>query len=206
MLSAAEPSRVGGDPVESAKREFQQGKLEAARATLARASDGGQPSAQALDLLGCIYLEQQRFDEAIAAFKAAHESKPDFIMARIHLGDAFLRQNKWVEARAAYEAVIKDTNILMTNERLRFALLMTYLGAGDKAGAERAFERVTFPTETAAYYYAQAAWAFASAKKREGEKWIQTAAEIFDAKSIAWFARPLFDLGWIKTKPPLVTD
>ena len=28
-----------------------------------------------------------------------------------------------------------------------------------------------------------------------------TAGEIFDPQSLAWFARPLYDFGWVKEKP-----
>jgi len=206
VVWAAEPIRVGVDLVESARREFQQGKLDEAVAVLDRAKEAGEPTPVALDLRGCIYLEQQKFDDAIATFKAANEMNRLLVAPRIHLGDAYLRQGKWADARETYEEVARTTTILMANERVRFALLMTYLGAGDRAGAERALERVTFPTENAAYYYAQAAFAFAYGKKRDGEKWIKTAADIFDERSIAWFARPLFDRGWIKTKPPLTSE
>ena len=37
-------------------------------------------------------------------------------------------------------------------------------------------------------------------------KWMKTAEKIFDEKQTAWFARPLYDFGWIKTKPPIVLD
>jgi tetratricopeptide (TPR) repeat protein len=165
-----------------------------------------QPSAQSLDLRGCIFMEQKKLDEALAAFRAAHAADPALFAPRLHIGDALLRQQKWEEARVAYDAVMRETNILISHEKLRFGVLMTHLGAGDKAGGQPAFERVTFPTETAAYYYAQAAWAFANGNKRDGEKWMRTAADIFDAKATAWFARPLYELGWIKSKPPLVTE
>ena len=151
-------------------------------------------------------MEQKKLDEAVAAFRAAHAADPALFAPRLHVGDALLRQQKWEEACAAYDVVMRETNILISHEKLRFGVLMTHLGAGDKAGGQPAFERVTFPTETPAYYYAQAAWAFANGKKRDGEKWMRTAADIFDAKATAWFARPFYELGWIKTKPPLVSE
>ena len=204
-LIAAEP-RAGGDPLDVAKREFQQGNFDAALRALDQLDVASKPTAQSLDLRGMVLMEQKKLDEALAAFKAAHEADPAIFAPRLHIGDALLRQQKWEEARAAYDAVMKETNILMSNERLRFAILMTYLGEGDEAGARGAYERVTFPTETPAYYYAQAAWAFAHGTKRDGEKWMRTAADIFDAKTAAWFARLFFELGWIKTQPPLVLD
>ena len=121
---------------------------------------------------------------------------------RLHIGDTLLRQEKWEEARDAYDAVMKrDEHPHGHTSGCASACCMTYLGAKDDAGARtRRFERITFPTETPAYYYAQAAWAFAHGNKRDGEKWMRTAGEIFDAKTTAWFARPLYELGWIKNE------
>ena len=101
---------------------------------------------------------------------------------------------------------MKETKSFFSNERLRYGVLIASLGAKDDEGSRIAFEKLPFPTESAAYYYAQAAWAYAHGAKSDGDKWIRRAEEIFPAKSTAWFARPLFDSGWIKTKPPLVAD
>ena len=198
--------RAGADLLATAKTEFHQGDLDAAARALDQLEGAAQPSAQSLDLRGSIFMEQKKLDEALAAFRAAHAADPALFAPRLHIGDALLRQQKWEEARAAYDAVMRETNILISHEKLRFAVLMTHLGAGDKAGGQPALARVTFPTETPAYYYAQAAWAFANGEKRDGEKWMDRAADIFDAKTTAWFARPFYELGWIKTKPPLVTE
>ena len=198
--------QAGRDPVDAAKREFQQGDFDAGLAILDQSDRSGTPRGQSLDLRGSILMEQKKLDEALAALKAAHAADPALFAPRLHIGDALLRQQKWEEARAAYDVVLRETNIIISHEKLSFAVLMTHLGAGDKAGAQSALERITFPTETAAYYYAQAAWAFANGNKREAEKWMRTAAEIFDERTTAWFARPFFELGWIKRKPPLATE
>jgi tetratricopeptide (TPR) repeat protein len=206
ILSAAAQNPAGVDPLEPARREFQQGNLDAAHAALAKVSEDATLAAKLQDLRGMIFLEQKKFDEALAAFKAAHEVDRNLFLPHIHIGDTYLRQGKWAEAREAYQEVMKLSNVLMVHERLRYGVLLTYLGAKDDAGAKEALERVVFPTETPAYYYAQAAWAFAHGSKRPAEKWVRTAGEIFADKDIAWFARPLHELGWLKKKPPLIPE
>ena len=205
-LLAADQNVAGIDHLERAKRELHAGRIDAALAALDEMGKRGAPTAQMLDLQGCIYLEQKKFEEAIKAFRAAYEIDPALFTPRLHFADTLLRQGKWEEARTAYEPLLKGTNILILSERLRYAILLCYLGAKDDAGAKAALDRVPFPTETPAYYYAQAAWAFAHADGKSGVKWMRTADEIFDAKKTAWFARPLYDLGWIKTRPPLSLD
>jgi tetratricopeptide (TPR) repeat protein len=205
-LLAAEQNVPGRNPLDDAKRELEAGHLDAARAVLARINAEGKPDARALDLRGVTFLEENKLEEAVAAFRAAHDLDPAIYTPQLHLGDALLRQRKWEEARSAYEELLKTTNVLTLNERLRYAILLTYLGPKDDAEAKGARERVVFPTETPAYYYAQAAWSFAHGDSKGGAKWIQTGNKIFDDKSTAWFARPLYDFGWVKTRPPVVVD
>jgi tetratricopeptide (TPR) repeat protein len=205
-LSAAEPNVAGVNPLEEVTRELQAGHTEAALAALDRVDKAAPPTATGLDLRGCIYLEQGKLEEAIAVFRSAHEMDAALSGPLLHLGDALLRQKKWEEARAVYEGANKGTNILILSERLRYGILLCYLGAKDDAAAQTAFDRLVFPTETAAYYYAQAAWGFAHGNSKAGAKWLRTADKIFDAKQTAWFARPFFEMGWIKTKPPVVSD
>ena len=197
---------AGVDPLEPARREFQQGNFDAALAALDRVPDEPGMKVKVLDFRGTIFLEQKKVDEALAAFKAAHEAEPSFYLPHIHIGDAYLRQGNWAEARKVYEQVAGLSNVLMVLERLRYAILLTYLGEKNDTGAKDALDRIAFPTETPAYYYAQAAWAFSHGSKKPAEKWMKAAAEIFNEKDTAWFARPLHELGWLKRKPPLVPE
>ena len=202
---AAEENRPVSSPEETARRQFLQGNFDAALAAVNEAETRGEPSAEMLDLKGCIYAEQQKTDEAIAAFDAAYTLKPNGL-SRLHLADMFLRQKRWEEARAMYGAAMKETSVLIANERLRYGVFIAALQLNDEEAARTAFENLPFPTESAAYYYGQAAWAFAHGSKKDAEKWLRRAEEIYPMKARAWFARPLFELGWIKDKPPLVAD
>ncbi len=194
------------DPVEKAAQEFLAGDFSAALARLDGMKDGGASQPGAVNLRGSIYLEQGKLAEALASFRAASAQAPEWDVPRVRLGDALLRQKNWAEARTAYEAAIKQTRNLIQHERLRYALLVTYLGEKDEAGAKTALDAVVFPTESPSYYYSQAASAFARGNKRTARKWLKTASRIFDEKETAWFARPLYDSGWIKSKPPLVLN
>ncbi len=186
-----------------ATREYQQEKFDNALAALDRLDKSSAPSTNSLDLRGCIYMEQQKFDEARKAFEAAHEARPEVFAPRLHVGDLLLRQKKFADARAIYQGLQKETNILMSSERVRFGVLLTYLGEHDEANARKAFQAITFPTETPSYYYAQAAWAFAHNKKSEGQDWIDKAKNVFTPEAPLWFGQRLYDLGWLKKKPPL---
>jgi hypothetical protein len=118
------------------------------------------------------------------------------------MGDLLFRQKKFAEARGVYETLLKETNILVSNERLRFGVLVACLAEHNDGAARIALEQITFPTQTPAYYYAQAAWAFSQRNNSEAQKWIKTAERVYPTAVNSWFARPLYELGWIKRKPP----
>ena len=202
---AAEENVAGVDLAGLARRQFEQGQMDAALKTVNGIEQRSESNARSYILKGRILAEQQKSDEAIAAFDSAYKLDPAS-SARLHLAEMFVREKKWDDARALYEKAIKETNVLISNERLRYGLLIAALGAQDEERARVAFDSLPFPTESAAYYYAQAAWAFAHGGKSDADKWLRRAEEIFPAKSTAMFARALFDLGWIKTKPPMVAD
>jgi tetratricopeptide (TPR) repeat protein len=202
LVLAEEKPVVEENSLEVARQSFQAENFVATHAALDRFEKTERPTAESLDLRGCVYMEQGKFDEATKGFEAAHNASPSVFTPRIHAGDLLLRQKKFSEARDIYETLLKEKNILVSNERLRFGVLMTYLGEHDEQGAQSALQRIGFPTQTPAYYYAQAAWGFAHSKDGEAKKWISAAAKIFDANAIPWFAYPLYELGWIKKKPP----
>ena len=207
VLSASAQPPAGVDPLEPARREYFDGKFDAAQAALEKVTDDPSVKPKLLDLRGKILLEQQKYDEALAAFTAAHEADPTIFPPHVHMGDTFLRQGKWAEAREVYTEIMSKSNVLMVHELLRYGVLLTYLGEKNDTGAKEALGWITFPSETPSYYYAQAAWAFTHGDKRSGEKWLRTAGEMYqDPKKTGWFARPLYDLGFIKTKPQLVLE
>jgi tetratricopeptide (TPR) repeat protein len=203
-LRAASVTLVpGSNPIEIARSYYQAGNFDGALAALDQFDQSRGKIAESLDLRGAIYMERGQLDEAARAFRAAHEVDHALFSPRIHLGEALFREKKYTEARDVFESLLRETNILISSEQLRYALLLTYLAARDDTGARAALDRIKFPTQTPAYYYAQAAWEFAHDRKSDAQKWIKAADGIFDAKTGAWFARPLYDFGWLKKKPML---
>jgi len=185
----------------AAKQSYLNGKFDQALAALDRFDKAAGATAESLDLRGCIYMEQGKLDDATKAFESAHLSSYSAFAPRIHLADIMLRQKKFADARHEYEKLSDLTKTPMWPDYLRLGVLLTYLGENDESGAKRALHAIVFPTETAAYYYAQAAWAFSHGKKSEGNKWLSTARKIFDPSKTGWFDRALYQFGWLKKKP-----
>ncbi|HEY1769034.1 MAG TPA: hypothetical protein VGG02_02105 [Chthoniobacterales bacterium] len=193
------------DLLEAAKMDYANGHLDAAMAKLDQRDKAQRASGDSLDLRGSIALEQGKLALAAREFSEAHKLQPELFAPRLHLGDVDLREKKYAEAREIYTKLASDTNILTSSERTRYALLIVELASKDETAAKAAFGNIKFPTETPAYYFAEAAWAFAHHDESSAKKWIATARDIFAAPTLAWFERPLYDLGWLKEKPPPTT-
>ncbi|MFL6567870.1 MAG: tetratricopeptide repeat protein, partial [Chthoniobacterales bacterium] len=190
---------------EMAKRQFEAGKTSEAMATLDGVDRKMGATGKTLDLRGSIAVEQGQIDEAAKMFTAASEKEKNNL-GSLHRGDLLLRQKKFAEAREVYRGGTKLTDILGIYERLRFGILLTYLAEKKDAEAQEALGEIRFPSESGAYYYAQAAWAYAHGQTRDAEKWIKRCEDIFGKKVTPWFARELYEMGWSKTKPPTSAD
>ena len=191
-----------GNLLEVAQSDYQNGHLDAALAKLDERDKLRGKSGEALDLRGAIALEQGNFDAARKAFTEAQQVEPALFAPRLRLADLCLREKKYAEAETLYQQLASETNVLIPNERSRYGLLIAALARHDETAAQAAFAKIKFPTESPAYYFAQAAWEYAHGNNRSAEKWIATAHEIFAPPLLAWFARPFYDLGWQKEKPP----
>jgi predicted Zn-dependent protease len=185
----------------AAKQDYLNGKFDQALAALDRFDKASRATAESLDLRGCVHMEQGKLDDATNAFDSAHLANFDAFAPRIHLADVMLRQRKFADGRREYEKLLDLIKTPMWPDYLRFGVLLSYLGENDEQRAERALHAIVFPTETPAYYYAQAAWAFSHGRKSEGNKWLSTARKIFDASKTGWFDRALYQFGWLRKKP-----
>ena len=185
----------------AARQSYLRGKFDDALAKLDH-----DKSMEALDLRGCIYMEQGKFDEAAKSFEAAHTTNFNAFAPKIHLADVMLREKKFEEARKEYERLVTEVRSPMWPDYARFGVLLACLGEHDDTGTRQALGAIVFPTETPAYYYAQAARSFAQGKKPDALKWINTAKTIFDAGKTTWFDRGLYQFGWLKKKPAPSVD
>jgi tetratricopeptide (TPR) repeat protein len=190
----------------AAKQSYLRGKFEEALATLDRSDKSSGATMESRDLRGCIFMEQGKFDDAAKSFEAAHIANFNAFAPKIHRADLLLRQKKFEEAHTEFEKLANDTKAPMWPEYARFGALVCSLGEHDDAGAQQALATIVFPTETPAYYYAQAAWSFAHGKKSDALKWIDSAKRIFQADKTTWFDQWIYHSGWLKKKPAPAID
>ncbi len=152
-------------------------------------------TAVVLNMRGAIALEERRFADGEKFCRKAVEIDPKFFPARFNLAEIPFLQKQFVAARTIYEELLAEDP---KNELLQYRIFLTYLLEGNEAGAEEALKKVHFPGDTAAYYYAHAAWEFQHGHQAEGEKWINSGDWVFSKAKNIYFVDVFYDLGWLK--------
>ena len=195
-----------GEPTGAASVEF---RAELARAissfnsrdfptTLAQCDnlDHIQPdTAVVLNMRGAVALEERRFQDGETLCKKAIDVDPKFFPARFNLAEIPFLQKHYAEARDIYERLLAEDP---KNELLQYRIFLTYLLEGNEEAADGALKKVKFPGDTAAYYYAHAAWEFQHGKAGEAQGWINSGDWVFSKAKNAYFIDVFYDLGWVK--------
>ena len=126
-VASAETALEISSLLEKAKGNFGQGNFDAALAQLDLIDKAKGQNSESLDLRGDIYFEQGKLDEAKKAFRAASAADPQRFPPRLHLADVLLREKAFYDAREIYSDLMEKTEIQSYNEKLRYAVLLTYL-------------------------------------------------------------------------------
>ncbi len=153
------------------------------------------PTAMTLNVRGAVAIERRDFEAGEKLCRQALEIDPKFFAARVNLGEIPFLQKRYSAAREVYEALLAEEP---KNELLQYRVFLTYLLEGNEAAAEEAMKRIKFPGDTAAYYYAHAAWEFARKNEQEARGWVKSGDWVFSPAKNIYFSDVMYDLGWMK--------
>lgn len=133
-------------------------------------------------------LNQQQYDQAIAAYNAILEKTPALTMINMQVGRAYRLKKDYDSALAAYKKILDAEP---TNERAKIEIGMTNLEKGDLAAAEAALaEAAQGMGASREVFYNLGEVKFAKAETDEAMKWYQRAIDT----DPNW-AKPYFKLG-----------
>jgi tetratricopeptide (TPR) repeat protein len=121
------------------------GRLDDARLELERILEISGNDLEAWRKLGLVNLEQERWEEAIAAFSQVLHQRPDFVPARFYLGVAQENQDE-LEAALENFAAVPAASPLADDALFHRAFLLQKLGRREQAIALLE-ERLTRPTD-----------------------------------------------------------
>ena len=108
-------------------------------------------AATAYDLLATVYLQQDKTDDAIAAYKTSISISPNNDETHMKLGSIYFGEKRYVEAESEYKTAVR---ISPTSSANVLALGQAYLATNRFAEAETQFKQVIrlSPNHHAGYY------------------------------------------------------
>ncbi len=146
------------------------------------------------NLRGAIYAEQHAFEKAEDAFEKAGKLTPGDFWPQYNLAELLLMQRKYGPAAAAF----KGLEVYAGHEELvQFKLVYSDLLMHDTDAAKAVLDAMKFPADTPAYYYANAAWAFAHNDKKQGAYWTTAGLKVFGLDRCLSFYDALAQVNWV---------
>ncbi len=178
-----------------AGREFQRRNFDATLKILDQADAITLDTPVALNFRGAVYTEKKDYSQADELFKRALASAPTYFAAQFNRGEVLFLQKKYPEARDHF---IKMLETFKGNELLEYKVSLSYLVEDNVAAATEWCDKIKFPSDSPAYYFAHAALDFKAGRKAEGIEWIASAERIFGPENILLFLESLADLGYVE--------
>jgi len=153
------------------------------------------------NMRGAIYAAQRDYDRAEDAFQKASRFNPQDFWAPYNLAELLLLEKKYAQAAAAFQklAVYGGGH----EELVQYKVVLSNLLAGNPDAAKPALDAMKFPSDTAAYYFAHAAWGFAHKNEADGKSWTKSGLKVFGVPYSMSFYDELAQAGWL---PPREAD
>lgn len=173
---------------------FQQEKYTESLDLLKRADAIQLDTPIALNMRGAIATETGKYDEARGYFLRALRDFPDYFAPNFNLGEILFLEKRYAEAREHFQKMLDKAP---ANELLQYKVFLTYLMEGNTEAARKEMEAIKFPSDTPAYYFANAAWEFSRKNEEDARTWIGSSLRIFGDQANLFFMRSLADIGFI---------
>ena len=156
------------------------------------------PNPLTLNTRGAVLIEQKQYVEGEEYCRKALAIDPQFYPARFNLCEVPLLQKHYAEARELFLKLLEENP---KDETAQFRVLLTWLLEKNDGEARKVLEAIPFPGNSCAYYYGNAAWAFAHGEEEEGNKWVMRGNWVFTPEQTGNFSLPFIEIGWLKREP-----
>jgi tetratricopeptide (TPR) repeat protein len=146
------------------------------------------------NMRGAIYAEQHAFEKAGDAFDKAAQLNPGDFWPPYNLAELLLMQKKYGPAADAFEKL----EIYGGHQELvQFKIVFANLLQGKPDAAKPVLDAMKFPSDTPAYYYAQAAWSYYNKDQKSVSYWSNEGLKIFGLGPCLSFYDSLAQVGWL---------
>lgn len=174
------------------------GELDKAAAALTAVEKEAGVSVRTLNLRGAIATRKKEYDRARDYFQRALELVPKSVALRLNIAETEILAGNYVLARKMISEIPAEPK---TQEVQQFYLILSYLLEGKADEADALLKQMKEPSDTAAFYFAQAARAFWAGDTVAGDRWVAAAQKIFGRRIDITLYDVLANQGWITIKP-----
>jgi tetratricopeptide (TPR) repeat protein len=158
------------------------------------------------NLRGAVFTKMRDFKSARAEFEKAivltKNLPKEAFHPRFNLAEINFVEKKWDDARKQFTELLNDPNLpdAATGRLIKYKLLICDLQQKKAAAAATALEQFDqYDNDSPAFYFAQAATAFAADKKDDAEEWLSSAAKIYPKELNDVYQDSLVEVGWLQT-------
>jgi len=199
---SAEPQKPADEFVlamQSAAVDFRERKFDEALKKVQKAESLKPGNSDVMNFRGAIFAETGQFEEARILYEKAIQIEPASFWPYFNLYEVEFMQRNYGKSREGFEKTMLK---FPDNELLRFKIVLTYLQEENREAAKAELERFRFPSDSAAYYFAWAAWEFSQGKSKEGNDWIASGERVFGRERTDFVYQSLADLKWVPLPRP----
>lgn len=151
------------------------------------------------NMRGAIYAEEHAYEKAEDAFEHAAKLEPGNFWPQYNLAQLQFMEKKYAAAAASFQKLLDDPQ---HRELIQFKLVMLDLVQGKRDDAKAIVDSMKVPSDTAAYYFANAALQFSRNDAKQGHYWVSSGLKIFGVGRSYQFYNTLADFGWVKKGNP----
>jgi len=146
------------------------------------------------NMRGAIYAEQHAYEKAADAFEKANKLNPGDFWAPYNVAQLLLMEKKYAEAVAAFDKL----SVYRGHEELvEFKLVFANVLQGKMDEAKRVLDTMKFPSDTPAYYFANAAWYYGKKDEKQGKYWTRAGLKVFGIERAVSFYDALAGVGLV---------
>ena len=187
---------------------YQAGEYSQAQALIEKADRFKPDQPDGWNLRGMVYLKQNAFDKAEAAFARAVALDPKLWAAQFNLAEAPFQGKDYARARGRFEKLLEQTDRYKDAKKwelVQYKAFLSSLLMGDLGDANRKLTRLPASGGvTPAYLYAQAALAYSRKDPANARKTLAGAQITFSPVLNELFSNSLVEAGWEAPTPPPV--
>jgi tetratricopeptide (TPR) repeat protein len=146
------------------------------------------------NMRGAIYAEQHAYEKAEEAFEKANKLNPSDFWAPYNIAQLLLMEKKYGEAADAFQKL----SIYQGHEELvQFKIVFAESLQGKTDEAKKVLDTMKFPSDTPAYYFANAAWSFATKDEKQANYWTHAGLKVYGLERCVSFYDALVGVGWL---------